>query len=231
VHADEPLDLVMAEVAAALTRPAKAGDASHLITQAALDYLPQVDFASICLARHREPGLMLAPTDPRALEADRLQHQLSEGPCQDVLRTWRAVRAVDLGQDPRWPLYGPKVSASGIAASTTLPLPGSGNARACLNLYSLTTGACGGSPVVTNMFATHAAVALGYCLQMHDFAEALERRKVIGQAIGIVMERYRIGEEAAFAFLTRASQTANVKLHRVAESVVTEVAGSSKRRG
>lgn len=231
MHADEPLDLVMAEVAAALTRPAKAGDASHLITQAALDYLPQVDFASICLARDREPVLMLAPTDPRVLEADRLQHELSEGPCQDAMGTLRAVRSVDLAQDPRWPLYGPKVAASGIAAQTTLPLPESGTARACLNLYSLATGACGGSPVVTNMFATHAAVALGYCLQMHDLAEALERRKVIGQAIGIVMERYRIGEEAAFAFLTRASQTANVKLRCVAEQIVTEVDASSRRRG
>lgn len=231
MHADESLDAVMVEVAAALTKPAKAGDAGRLITQAALDHLPHVDFASMCLARGRAPVRMLAPTDPRVLEADRLQHELAEGPCRDVMATSRAARSVDLAQDPRWPLYGPKVAASGIAAQTTLPLPVSGNVRACLNLYSLSTGACGGSPVVTGLFATHAAVALGYCLQMNDLAEALERRKVIGQAIGIVMERYRIDEEAAFAFLTRASQTGNVKLRRVAEHIVTEVDERSERRG
>lgn len=231
MHADDPLGVVMAEVAAALTRPARAGDASRLITQAALDHLPQVDFASVCLARGRTPVRMLAPTDPRVIEADRLQHELSEGPCKDVMATSRAVRSVDVRQDPRWPLYGPKVAASGIAAQTTLPLPVSGNIRACLNLYSLVTGPCGGSPVVSDVFATHAAVALGYCLQMDDLAEALERRKVIGQAIGIVMERYRIDEDAAFAFLTRTSQTGNVKLRRVAEQIVIEAGEGSGRRG
>lgn len=230
MHPDEPLDVMMVELAGALTRTVKAGDASRLITQAALDHLPQVDFASMCLARAGAAVRMLAPTNPRVLEADRLQHELSEGPCQDVMETSRAIRSVDLAQDARWPLYGPKVAASGINAQTTLPLPVSGDVRACLNLYSLRTGACGGSPVVTGLFATHAAVALGYCLQMHDLADAMERRKVIGQALGIVMERYCIDAEAAFAFLTRASQTANVKLHHVAEKLVAEVDERSKRR-
>ena len=49
----------------------------------------------------------------------------------------------------------------------------------------------------------------------------MSTRKNIGQAIGIVMERYGITEDRAFQFLIRASSTSNVKLRDVAEEVVT----------
>jgi len=45
---------------------------------------------------------------------------------------------------------------------------------------------------------------------------------VIGQAIGITMERFRIPEDRAFQFLVRASQTSNVKVRDLAEELVAE---------
>ena len=45
--------------------------------------------------------------------------------------------------------------------------------------------------------------------------------KVIGPAIGILMERYQINENAAFEFLIRTSQTSNTKLRIVAAGVVS----------
>jgi AmiR/NasT family two-component response regulator len=45
---------------------------------------------------------------------------------------------------------------------------------------------------------------------------------VIGQAIGLVMARYRINEERAFQFLVRASSTSNTKLRDIAREVVRE---------
>lgn len=230
MHADEPLDVLMAEIATALTAPVKASDACRLITEAAVESLAGVDFASIWLGEGGQPLRIVAPTDPRGLEADRLQHELAEGPCLDVMETLQAVRSPDVASDSRWPLYGPKVAATGVVAQTTLPLPALRNVRACLNLYAETTGPVGGSDVVAGLFATHAAVALSYSLQLHDISAALDRRKVIGQAIGIVMERYAVDEEAAFAFLTRASQTANVKLRSIAEQIVSGVVDSNSKR-
>jgi AmiR/NasT family two-component response regulator len=43
---------------------------------------------------------------------------------------------------------------------------------------------------------------------------------VIGQAKGILMERYKITGERAFLLLTRVSQTGNRKLHDIAEELV-----------
>lgn len=48
-------------------------------------------------------------------------------------------------------------------------------------------------------------------------------RDVIGQAKGIVMERFTIDAGAAFQLLVRLSQDTNVKLIDVARSVVASV--------
>ena len=50
------------------------------------------------------------------------------------------------------------------------------------------------------------------------------RRAVINQAIGIVMLRYGVDNEIAFAHLTAMSQQSNVKLRIVAERVVADPA-------
>ena len=49
---------------------------------------------------------------------------------------------------------------------------------------------------------------------------ALERRTVIGQATGIVMERYKLGPDAAFAVLRRVSSQRNRKVVEIAEELV-----------
>ena len=51
---------------------------------------------------------------------------------------------------------------------------------------------------------------------------ALQTRKLIGQATGIVMQRYGLNEHRAFAYLVRVSSTSNTKLHDIAAHLVAE---------
>ena len=44
-------------------------------------------------------------------------------------------------------------------------------------------------------------------------------RQVIGEAMGVLIERHRITSEQAFARLVRASQNSNIKLREVAQIV------------
>lgn len=49
---------------------------------------------------------------------------------------------------------------------------------------------------------------------------ALERRTVIGQATGIVMERFKLDADAAFGVLRRVSSQRNRKVIDIAEELV-----------
>ena len=55
--------------------------------------------------------------------------------------------------------------------------------------------------------------------EIEHLRRALVTRTVIGQAIGILMERRRITAEEAFEELKNASQRANVKLAQIAEDL------------
>ena len=50
---------------------------------------------------------------------------------------------------------------------------------------------------------------------------ALDTRKLIGQAQGILMERLSIDADRAFEYLVRESQDRNVRLRVIAEWIVT----------
>lgn len=52
--------------------------------------------------------------------------------------------------------------------------------------------------------------------------EAMESRHLIGLAQGILMERFDLDQEQAFAVLRRYSQDRNIKLRSVAQHVVQE---------
>jgi hypothetical protein len=214
------LEVTLAKISAALTAPAAASDGAAVITSVAVDLLPGVESASIVIRQTATEILTLAPTDPLALEADRLQQQLGEGPSLQTLVTSQWTDAPDVAEDARWPLYGPKLAASGYAAQIAAPLCPTSKAPAVLNLYSSVSGGLDRLGIAGAVFASHAAVAWCGAVQLQDLTLALARRKTIGQAIGIVMERYGIGEDAAFAFLTRASQSANIKLRDVAAQIV-----------
>jgi AmiR/NasT family two-component response regulator len=51
---------------------------------------------------------------------------------------------------------------------------------------------------------------------------AMQTRHVIGMAQGILMQRYNLDADRAFAVLPRTSQDNNVKLHEVAKRLVDE---------
>ena len=89
-----------------------------------------------------------------------------------------------------------------------------------LSLYSPEPGAFSDYDMkVAETFATLAALALSRAQQREQFTGAIVSRDVIGQAKGIIMERYQVSAEAAFSLLTRLSQERNVKLYKVASDI------------
>ena len=51
---------------------------------------------------------------------------------------------------------------------------------------------------------------------------AVQARQRVGEAVGILMERYTLDRQAAFAYLCRVSSHTNTKIRDVAAKVVAE---------
>ena len=70
------------------------------------------------------------------------------------------------------------------------------------------------------MLAAHAAAAILASRQSEQLQSALSTRDRIGQAKGIIMERYGVDDVAAFEMLRRLSQDSNTRLADIAQRVI-----------
>lgn len=73
---------------------------------------------------------------------------------------------------------------------------------------------------LATMLAVHFRVATARVLQRRNLEHALDTRQLIGQAVGVLVERRRVTPEAAFDELALRSQLVNLKLRELARLVV-----------
>jgi len=164
----------------------------------------------------------MAPSDALVARADNLQHELGEGPCVDAAVEVSTFVSSDLGADPRWPRGGPAVAELGLHSLLATRMVSGGQALGALNLYSGQRRQFSAEHRDdAQVFAVHAAAAIMAVREREHLRTAMDARTLIGQAQGILMERFDIDADRAFAVLRRYSQTHNVKLRVLAEDVVT----------
>lgn len=72
-----------------------------------------------------------------------------------------------------------------------------------------------------HLIAVHASLAIAAIRTTEDLSAAIEAHTIIGQALGIMMERCAIDADTAFAVLRRWSQDNNTRLQEVARSLIT----------
>ncbi|MEV6283191.1 GAF and ANTAR domain-containing protein [Kribbella sp. NPDC051770] len=235
VRAESPdlrqLAEVMTEVAASIQSPMALEKTLLVITQSAAETVPGIVEVSISLTRKDGRIDTLAPTGPLATQADVLQYELHEGPCLDAALGEPVVMVGDLATDSRWPEFGPRAAELGLGAHLAFQFRAEPHARGALNLYSTEPyGIDDDSVHLGSLFAGQVALAMGWARQGETMSEALATRNVIGQAVGIVMERYTLDDDRAFAFLARLSQSGNIKLRQVAAAIV-EAANQNAQTG
>ena len=69
-------------------------------------------------------------------------------------------------------------------------------------------------------FAQQASIAITVATERERLIEAADSRGIIGQAQGILMERYHVGPDQAFAVIRRASAALNQRLRSIAERII-----------
>ncbi|MEU4606440.1 GAF and ANTAR domain-containing protein [Kribbella sp. NPDC023972] len=226
----QELIAVVNEVATSLQVPMDLEATLDRISRSAAEAIPGIDYVSISVATKGGRIETLAPTDPVANQADELQYQLGQGPCYEAVTGVPVVQVDDLATDLRWPEYGPKAASTfGLGSQLAFQFCADPHARGALNLYStLPHQIDADTRELGAMFARLVAIALGWGRHDESLGEALVARQQIGQAVGIVMERYRLDADRAFSFLVRASQTGNVKLRDVAAGIIADTVAKTR---
>jgi GAF domain-containing protein len=164
-----------------------------------------------------------AGTSSEAYRAEQLQGALGEGPGRTAALSRELVVADDLRADDRWPLWVQDAAELGFGSAVAVPLHERGRVFAVLQLYAEQPGAFDAVKIsVASLLARRSSVALAAVERTENLKRAVDARTVIGQAEGILMERYGLDADTAFSVLRRYSQQGNTKLHEVAERVVRE---------
>jgi|tagenome__1003787_1003787.scaffolds.fasta_scaffold20858805_2 GAF domain-containing protein len=218
---DPDPDLGMADAAREMANGSSLLEILERAVQTCVEVIGRCHMAGISVAKSGRVRTLAASSDQLRI-IDDLQFQLREGPCFDVLRRESPVTAHDLATDERWPRWGPLVSErTGVHGSMSHRLFTQGDALGALNIYSTEPGGFEQKDLVQGyVLAAHAAVAVANNRQVRELNQALASRTVIGQATGIMMERFGLDPNAAFGVLSRLSQTNNVKIATLANDLV-----------
>ena len=183
--------------------------------------------------------ITVSASDDRAAQVDEIQYGVEEGPCLQALAEDELVLVDDLTLEQRWPAFTPGALAKGVRSSFSVPLHADGRSVGALNLYGFTPEAFTAERQSTGLrFAAEASRALQVARRLEQQATrlvqletAMASRRVIDQAIGVIMAQSRCTPDAAFEVLRRASQGRNQKLRDVAAGIVTSNSGQSASEG
>ena len=223
---DPSLNEALASAMLTLTTPfSRPIDVEHTLTRvtaAAVHLVDGVDYADVML---REDGEFrsIAPTATVVSDLDGVQMRHRQGPCLEAAQVDSVVRSPDLRREHRWPEFCAAAIELGVYSILSFQLytHHRGCGSGALNLLSTRTNAFDvGAETTLAMMATHAAITLIAADKDTQFQSALASRDVIGQAKGIIMERYKLDAGRAFALLVKLSQDSNTPLRSVAQRLV-----------
>jgi GAF domain-containing protein len=191
------------------------------VTTAAVELIDGVECADVLLISDPDHYESVAATSPLASKLDAFQQDLHDGPCLVAADGNPVVRCDDLRTDSRWPDFAKSAVSVGVHSVMSYQLYTHGTGTGALNLFGSRPGVFGNeAEALGAMLATHAALALMAQNKERQFLSALASRDIIGQAKGMIMERFKVDSVRAFQLLTAMSQNSNTRVLQVAAEIV-----------
>jgi GAF domain-containing protein len=212
--------LLVADLAAQLADTPSLEELLERALQLAIDIVPGCDQAGISLLQNRVVQTPASVGDI-AERCDKLQERLGDGPCVTALLEAEVIRIDDILTDRRWPEFANGAAKLGVRSMLACRLATQRDKLGALNLYSTEPEAFNEhSEAMAIGYAAHVSLALSALDREANLRRAMQSREVIGQAMGILMERHRITASQAFDVMVHASQRSNIKLRTIAEELV-----------
>ena len=196
--------------------------ALRAIGETTVESVPGAQYAGLTVVERGEAISTMAATHPYPALLDDVQREFRQGPCLSAAWTHQIIHIDDLTTDDRWPDYrAAALDRTPVRSIVSFQLFGDDKQSAALNLYAETAGAFDDDSIELGLvYAAHTSVAWNSMRREQQFRSALASRDVIGQAKGILMERFDIDAVAAFELLRRLSQESNTRLTDIAERLV-----------
>jgi GAF domain-containing protein len=211
----------MAELARASAAPRSVEQVLSDVTAAAMELIPGTDTAGVLLIGKGGKFDSVAGTSDLPQRLDELQMMFNEGPCVEAALDELIVRTDDFRSEQRWPEYSPAVVEIGVLSGLSFKLYTADRTAGALNLFAFKPNAFDAEDETTGVvLAAHAAAAILASRQGEQLESALSTRDRIGQAKGIIMERFGVDDVQAFEMLRRLSQDGNTRLIDIAQRVI-----------
>jgi transcriptional regulator with GAF, ATPase, and Fis domain len=196
---------------------------AELAEHAAVE-IPGAQYAGITITRNGKHIDTPAATHVYPMLLDKIQQRHAEGPCLTAAWEEKTIHVPDLETEERFPLYRQDALAeTPIRSIMAFQLFIAGETMGALNVYAETPNVFDNeSRNVGLVFAAHSSVAWNSARREDQFKQALASRDTIGQAKGMIMERYGVNAVQAFELLRKLSQDSNVPLIKVAAELVED---------
>lgn len=184
--------------------------------------IPGAQYAGITLTRNAKHIDTPAATHYWPVLLDKIQQRHLEGPCLTAAWDEKTVHVPDMEAEDRFPDYRRDALAeTPIRSIMAFQLFIAGESLGALNIYAEEPQAFSAEARTLGLiFAAHSSVAWNSARRDEQFQRALSSRDVIGQAKGMIMERYRVDAVHAFEVLRKLSQDSNVPLLQIASELV-----------
>ncbi|HEU4362525.1 MAG TPA: GAF and ANTAR domain-containing protein, partial [Mycobacterium sp.] len=168
-----------------------------------LSHLPNAAHAGITIAAQDGSVRSVAATDRSPALLDEIQQRRQEGPCLTAAWTHQMIRVDDVEAELRWPGFCRDVILeTPVRSILAFQLFTTGETTGALNFHAERPYAFDDDAVETGLaLATHVALAWHMIRRDDQFRSALASRDVIGQAKGMIMERFDINAVQAFELL------------------------------
>lgn len=164
----------------------------------------------------------VAASDDVVRRGEVWQHELSEGPGLESVRGRTTVVSQDLRTDPRWRAWGPRAADGlGVRSSMSVPLNLDSDLVESLTLYADRVHVWDDErQALATTLARQLGLAAADARLLDDRERALVSRTGLGQAQGIVMERFGMSAAEAYDHLERLSRSNHLDPVHLAEHIV-----------
>ena len=129
---------------------------------------------------------------------------------------------------PLTPAFSGAALAAGIRGGLSFQLYTNRGGAGALNLFSREPYAVAAEgEAIGAMLATHDAGLMMTVNRRQEFESALASRDLMGQAKGVLMNRFSVDAVRAFEMMVQQSRTTNTPVRIIAEQIVNTYAGGS----